>query len=531
MLSGHLKRDSRLYNDSGRSDDCSEILQALQILLNAPQPLLLAISIASLGITALLPYGPELLTLREYCSRCLRSYLTGLHGLGVRHTLRPSSHEPYWVPTSLAKSAPVRVCPVPEDESVAYIWGRIPSQGFPSLKLAMKHSSRRDRRHRIVDWLALLEEMAEKEEIPDQYLFMFIDNAIAISLDQRRISEIEYSETSSIVSATMLSSSLAEFDDVSTRRTDPHPSDNIFQGLGSSSVPELSSLHPTQSHTESEVKPVTASVAQDTRHERHEVEEASERPPHGVQSLSEHTTDPGAETIGLKVATPMSESLDSVLAPVRSVGGSGSDQSPKDLSPLRDIWKDSDSGAHVVRQASSRGWWQRERGLLQDSHHTIFEENGEDEVGYELPDEKRGRVGPARILKSINDVSWADKEGTEGPQVPMTSAALQSTELSPLRHMPPIIEEFEPLHPAQQSLKKKKKKAYLMTSAALQSKELSPLRHMPPIIEEFEPLHPAQQSLKKKKKKAYLPYPPEGSHVGVHLGGSTGNSELAHAAD
>ena len=233
---------------------------------------------------------------------------------------------------------------------------------------------------------------------------------------------------------------------------------------------------------------VTASVAQDTRHERHEVEEASERPPHGVQSLSEHTTDPGAETIGLKVATPMSESLDSVLAPVRSVGGSGSDQSPKDLSPLRDIWKDSDSGAHVVRQASSRGWWQRERGLLQDSHHTIFEENGEDEVGYELPDEKRGRVGPARILKSINDVSWANKEGTEGPQVPMTSAALQS-------------------------------------------KELSPLRHMPPIIEEFEPLHPAQQSLKKKKKKAYLPYPPEGSHVGVHLGGSTGNSELAHAAD
>ena len=40
----------------------------------------------------------------------------------------------------------------------------------------MKHASRRERRLRIVQWLDLLEEVAEREEIPDQYLFMFIDN-------------------------------------------------------------------------------------------------------------------------------------------------------------------------------------------------------------------------------------------------------------------------------------------------------------------------------------------------------------------
>lgn len=199
MLSEHLKRDARFHKGYDRTEDCSEILLALQIGLRTPKPLLLAIAVTSVSITALLAYRPDLMRLREHCSRYLSSYLMGLSGLGVRNLLHPRLDHTYWVPTSLAKSAPVRVCPVPDDASLAFLWGRLPSQGFPSLKSAMKHASRLERPARITQWLALLEEFADRKEIPDQYLFMFIDNAIALSLDQRCVSEIEYSETSSIM--------------------------------------------------------------------------------------------------------------------------------------------------------------------------------------------------------------------------------------------------------------------------------------------------------------------------------------------
>ena len=198
MLSGHLRRDVGNHRDFGRTADCSEALQALQVMLLIPRTLLLMIAITSVFIGAVIIYLPESLKLQEKCWHSLRSFTASLSHLSVANVLRERSVHNTWVPASLAKSAPVMPCPI-SNNSIAYLWGRLPSQGFPSLKMAMKHASRRERRARVVQWLDLLEELADKEEIPDQYLFMFIDNAIALSLDHRHVSDIEYSETSSIL--------------------------------------------------------------------------------------------------------------------------------------------------------------------------------------------------------------------------------------------------------------------------------------------------------------------------------------------
>ena len=198
MLSGQLRRDVGYHRNLDRITDCSEALQALQVMLLVPRTLLLMIAITSVCIAAVIIYLPESLKLQEKCWHSLRSFTASLSHLSVANVLRERSVHNTWVPTSLAKLAPVTACPI-LDDSIAYLWGRLPSQGFPSLKMAMKHASRRERRARVVQWLDLLEELADKEEIPYQYLFMFIDNAIALSLDHRRVSEIEYSETSSIL--------------------------------------------------------------------------------------------------------------------------------------------------------------------------------------------------------------------------------------------------------------------------------------------------------------------------------------------
>ena len=245
LLSGHLKRDLGLQRDYDLNNDCNEAMQALQVMLHAPKPLLLMLTIASICMTAVTTYLPELLKLRACCWQFLSNLTDSLTGVSIRDLLQKSSDQNSWVPVSLAKSAPVRVCPVSED-SIAYMWGRLPSQGFPSLKVAMKHVSRRERRTKIVQWLNLLEELAEREEIPDQYLFMFIDNAVAQSLDHRHVSEMEYSDTSSMNDVSK--SDTAIINDGSTDKTDE---------------PEVADLPPVRVAPGHEMKLFAPSVAGD----------------------------------------------------------------------------------------------------------------------------------------------------------------------------------------------------------------------------------------------------------------------------
>ena len=198
LLSGHLKRDASLHREYVRTTDCSNALQALEMMLHIPKALLLMTALTWVCIVAVMVYVPETLDLQRKCRQSLRDFGNSLFQSGFTYTSGERTHYSSWVPASLAKSAPVKTCSIP-DVSIAYLWGRLPSQGVPSLKLAMKNASYRERRARIVEWLSLLEQLAETKEIPSQYLFTFIDNAVALSLDQRRLSEIEYSETSSIL--------------------------------------------------------------------------------------------------------------------------------------------------------------------------------------------------------------------------------------------------------------------------------------------------------------------------------------------